>query len=133
MTELNMEELNHLSFGAFIKQRREELGISLRSLAKDLDVSSVYVFDIECGNKYAPNNEEFLTKLFRKLNITPSEEEDLRIMIRINRKDGIDDYLMKQPLAKVALRMAEDANVSDDEWKEFISRLKQLNKEKEQQ
>ena len=132
MTELNMEELNHLSFGAFIKQRREELGISLRSLAKDLDVSSVYIFDIESGNKYAPSNEEFLTKLFRKLNITPSEEEDLRIMIRINRKDGIDDYLMKQPLAKVALRMAEDANVSDDEWKEFISRLKQLNKEKEQ-
>ena len=132
MAELNMEALNHLSFGAFIKQRREDLGISLRTLAKDLDVSSVYIFDIETGNKYAPSNEEFLTKLFRNLNITPSEEEDLRIMIKINRKDGIDDYLIKQPLAKVALRLAENADVSDDEWKEFIFRLQQLNREKEQ-
>ena len=74
----------------------------------------------------------FLTKLFRNLNITPSEEEDLRIMIKINRKDGIDDYLIKQPLAKVALRLAENADVSDDEWKEFIFRLQQLNKDKEQ-
>ena len=93
---------------------------------------SVYIFDIETGNKYAPSNEEFLTKLFRNLNITPSEEEDLWIMIKINRKDGIDDYLIKQPLAKVALRLAENADVSDDEWKEFIFRLQQLNKDKEQ-
>ena len=53
-------------------------------------------------------------------------------MIKINRKDGIDDYLIKQPLAKVALRLAENADVSDDEWKEFIFRLQQLNKDKEQ-
>ena len=109
------------------------MGISLRTLANELKVSAVYIFDIESGNKYAPSNEAFLAKLFQKLNIMPDEEKKLRMMIKINRKDGIDDYLIKQPLAKVALRMAEDADASDDAWKEFISRLKQLNRDNVQQ
>lgn len=129
--ENNLYGWNKSSFGAAIKSKREERKLSLRSLADQLGISAVFMGDIERGNRFAPNKESFLTKLFCILNVTPEEERELRTMILINRKDGVDDYLAKTPAAKIALRMADETGAPDTVWFEFMDRLRELNSTQE--
>ena len=68
--------------------------------------------------------------MFQILNVTPIEERNLRTMLLISRRDGVDEYLSKTPLAKVALRLADETGASDEVWKEFMNRLYELNEEK---
>jgi transcriptional regulator with XRE-family HTH domain len=128
---LNLELLTQFSFGAFIRKKREEKNMTVKDLAKEMNVSNVYISDIERGNRMAPNKEDFLVKLFRTLNVTPEEEKNLRTMILISRNEGIDEYLSKTPVAKVALRMADEANAPDTVWLEFMNRLRELNADKD--
>lgn len=129
--ENNLYGWDKSSFGVAIKKKREEMQLSIRALADQLGISAVFMSDIERGNRFAPSKEEFLEKLFRILNVTPEEERDLRTMILINRKDGVDDYLAKTPAAKIALRMADETGAPDTVWLEFMDRLRELNSTKE--
>ena len=49
----NKPEDKH-TFGHYVRQRREELGISVRRMAAELGITPVYLSDIEKGNRYAP-------------------------------------------------------------------------------
>ena len=45
-------------FGKYISNKRKEKGISLRTMAKDLDISISYLSDLEQGNKMPPNSSK---------------------------------------------------------------------------
>ena len=45
------------TFGSFVRQKRMEQGLSLRGLAARLDLSPVYMSNIETGRKPAPARE----------------------------------------------------------------------------
>lgn len=128
--DLNVNELDRFSFGAFIRKKREAEKLTLRTVAEELQISAAHLGDIERGDRRAPNKEEFLSKLFQILNVTPIEERNLRTMLLISRRDGVDEYLSKTPLAKVALRLADETGASDEVWKEFMNRLYEMNEEK---
>lgn len=121
---LTNTEIDRFSFGKFVRQRREELGKSVRTLAGELELTPAYISDIEKGNRSAPKSK---FDELRELLLIPEEEStdfaDLASATRGNQYEDINPYLGKQPLARVALRKARDFNISDEQWMRFIEQI----------
>ena len=114
--------LDERSFGQFIRQRREELGKTVRGFAAELDITPAYLSDIEKGNRYAPKN--YLDKLKEVLKISEDDEQEFEDLASVSRGSSFEDincYLGKTRMARVALRRARDSQISDDEWEKFIN------------
>lgn len=62
------------TFGAFVRECREERGYSVRSFAKLLGCSAAYLSDIEKGNRYAP--KKYLDKIFEALGLPEEDRQD---------------------------------------------------------
>lgn len=62
------------TFGAFVRQKRMALGISLRGLAARLGLSPVYMSIIETDRKPAPAKEH-LDRLAEELHLSKEERE----------------------------------------------------------
>ena len=67
-------EIDRFSFGQFVRQRREELGMSVRNLAGELELTPAYISDIEKGNRSAPKS-----KFDELRNLLDIPEEDAKI------------------------------------------------------
>jgi len=113
-----------IPFGSFVKERREELGKSLRGLAADLDMTPAYLSDIEKGNRYAP--EKRLKKMVEVLELSGDGVNmfyDLAGQSRNNNFTDLSEYLGSRPIARVALRKARDMEITDSQWREIIKGL----------
>lgn len=118
-------------FGNFISTKRKENGISLRTMAKDLNISISYLSDLEQGNKMPPNssNEKYrdlITNIISYLKMNDTDKEmclnfaDNDLIKKGHISNDITNYMEQTPLASVALRKAKDLNYSDDDWKKII-------------
>ena len=118
-------------FGNFISNKRKEKGISLRMMAKDLNISISYLSDLEQGNKMPPNssNEKYrdlIINIIDYLNMTDADKDkclnfaDNDLAKKGHISNDITDYIGQTPLTSVALRKAKDLNYSDDDWKKII-------------
>jgi len=117
---------NDTTFGDYIKNRREDLGKSLRGCADELGVTPAYLFDIEKGNRPAP--EKKLDKFIEVFGIIGDELNtfyDLAGLSRKNNFPDLADYIGNSTLARVALRTARDVNLPDSRWQEIIDQMKQ--------
>jgi len=118
-------EKNQMSFGAFVRTKRESLGKSLRSVAADIDMAPAYLSDIEKGNRWPP--VKYLEKLAEVLGIKSVEElslfYDLAGEIREGSYPDLTDYIGKTDIARVALRKARDHNISEEKWQQFIDTI----------
>lgn len=121
---LTNTEIDRFSFGKFVRQRREELGMSVRTLAGKLELTPAYISDIEKGNRSAPKSKfDELCELLCIPEEDATDFADLASATRNNQFEDINPYLGRQPLARVALRKARDYNISDDQWKNFINQM----------
>lgn len=114
---------NSDKFGIYVRERRIELGITLRDFAKKLNLSPSYISDIENGNRTAPLS--YLNKVASLLNIDKTELNyfyDIAGCSHSNWPD-INDYLAKKPSARKAIRLAKDKNMSEKEFSEIILSL----------
>ena len=121
--------LDERSFGQFIRQRREELGKTVRGFAAELDITPAYLSDIEKVNRYAPKN--YLDKLKEVLKISEDDEQEFEDLASVSRGSSFEDincYLGKTRMARVALRRARDSQISDDEWEKFINDIDKSSK-----
>ena len=125
------------TFGAFIREKRinAEPSISLRKMAELLNLSPVYMSDIETGREYAPKSE-VLTNLTRILKLNKSEQDEmyeLAAKTKLNDPVPADlpDYISSNEYARIALRMARDVDATDTEWQEFIEKLKRRSEHQE--
>lgn len=118
-------------FGNFISNKRKEKGISLRMMAKDLNISISYLSDLEQGNKMPPNSSnkkyrDLIINIIDYLNMNDADKEkclnfaDNDLAKKGHISNDITDYIGQTPLASVALRKAKDLNYSDDDWKRII-------------
>ena len=124
--------MDRYSFGAFLRERREELGLSVRELAKNLGISAVYLSDIERGNRNAPSNDDLLNKLMKYLDIPESEKEyftDLAAATRDFVFPDINLYLGREYKARYAMRYARDLNMDDKFWTQIIEELSRREEE----
>ena len=124
-------EVDDRTFGKYVKERREALGMSIRGLASELKVSAAYISDIEKGNRYAPSQGK-LDKLIEVLRI-PEEYRvafnDLASATHGFTYEDINPYLGREPHARVALRKAEKMGLSDSFWISVIEQMDQAEAE----
>jgi len=124
------------TFGAFIRRKRleSEPYLSLRKLAEMLDISPVYMSNIEVGRNAAPK-EDILENLARILKLDKREREMFYDLAAESKNftavpGDLPEYISANEYAKIALRVAKDVDATDDEWIEFIEKLKKRGKSK---
>ncbi len=118
-----------MTFGQYIKEKRESLGKSLRSVAADIGMAPAYLSDVEKGNRWPP--VKYLEKMIRVLQIPQSELNtfyDLAGDIREGSYPDLTDYIGKTDIARVALRTARDHNIPDEQWQAFIDTINSQSK-----
>lgn len=82
------------TFGIFLKEKRQQNGLSLRALGKQIGISHIYLYNIECGKK-APPNDAVLKRLVTALGL---DEKDKLLFFDIATKcksdiDGSNYYI----------------------------------------
>jgi len=130
---------DELTFGSFIRKKRLELKpyISLRKMAELIDIVPSYVSTMETGYSSAPS-EEILADIARVLKLDKQEQE---LMYELAAKsktytaipEDLPEYISTNEYARIAMRVAKDVDATDDEWIEFIEKLKKRGQQKEEE
>ena len=114
------------TFGAFVRQKRMEQGLSLRRLAARLGLSPVYMSNIETDRKPAPT-QEYLDKLAEELHLSKADRELFLDLAAASQKmkvpADLPEYIMERDIVRAALRTAKEVDATDEEWQEFIDRI----------
>ena len=114
------------TFGSFVREKRQSIGLSLRTLAAKLDLSPVYLSNIENDRRPAPTRA-YLERLEQELHLNKVETEqmlDLAAKSQNNRVSAdLPDYIMDREIVRAALRTAREADATDQEWQDFIDRI----------
>ena len=114
---------NRDKFGTYVRERRTELGITLRDLAERLNVSAAYMSDIEKGNRKAPVSH--LEQMLIELAVEPEEIEfflDLSGCTHSNWPE-INEYLASCKGARDAVRLARDMGLSEQKFLELVNKI----------
>lgn len=117
----------HDSFGSFIKEKRLLREISLRKFAGQLDISPVYLCNMEKDRNPAPK-DDILSRMAELLLLSDQDAEVLYDLAAKSKNmptvsKDLPEYIMERDIVRVALRTAKDVDATDEEWQEFISRL----------
>ncbi|HHX57135.1 MAG TPA: helix-turn-helix transcriptional regulator [Clostridiales bacterium] len=123
----------NLTFGGFLSEIRKSKGVLSKDLAMHLGVSAVYICDVEKDRKAAPKSE-YLEKISEYLGLSNDEQNTMYDLAATEQacKKGISpdlpDYIMEKDIVRTALRTAKQYNIDDDEWLEFIEKIKRKSK-----
>lgn len=138
LTKEQIKNYDSHSFGNYIRNRREELGFSCRAFAIKMDMSAVYLSDIENGNRPAPlkvrNGKDYINDFIKHLIIPEEEIEFFYEMAAATRgiSSDLQQYIKNNRHAQIALRLACEVNLSDEEWQAFISNILEAKKKKDE-
>lgn len=104
------------TFGSFVREKRQSIGLPLRTLAAKLDLSPVYLSNIENDRRPAPTRA-YLERLEQELHLSKVETEqmlDLAAKSQNNRVSAdLPDYIMDREIVRAALRTAKEADATD--------------------
>lgn len=118
-----------MTFGEYLKQKRLDKEITLRGFAKLVDKSPVYLCDLEKGRKAAPSME-VMQKMVSKLALNKEESErfyDLAALEQTAKNPipkDLNAFLKDNHVIVSALRTAKDLDATDEEWQDFIDKLR---------
>jgi transcriptional regulator with XRE-family HTH domain len=119
-----------ITFGSFIRQKRVNLEpyISLRKMAELLDISPVYMSNIENDRNPAPK-DDILEHMSQLLKLDKQEREQMYELAAKSKTytavpGDLPEYISANEYARIALRVAKDVDATDKEWQEFIEKLK---------
>lgn len=121
-------------FSDYLKEKRIEKDITLRKMAKDLNISVSYLSDIESGHKMAPNSKDdkyknLIDDISKYLELNEIDKSKLVELADMNLADrghisnDITNYIGQTPLASVALRKAKETNLTNDDWERIIENM----------
>ena len=126
-----------LTFGSFVRSKRiaVEPYISLRKMAELLDISPVYMSNIETDRNAAPK-DDILEKLATLLKLTKQETEQMYELAAKSKAytavpGDLPEYISAHEYARIALRVAKDYDATDTEWQEFIEKLKKRSRQED--
>ena len=114
------------TFGSFVREKRQSIGLSLRTLAAKLDLSPVYLSNIENDRRPAPTRA-YLERLEQELHLNKAETEQMLALAAKSQNNRVSadlpDYIMDREIVRAALRTAREADATDQEWQDFIDRI----------
>jgi hypothetical protein len=92
-----------------------------------LELSPVYICDVEKSRKPAPSDER-LKQSIDLLKLTKEETEKLYDLSANSRTknaiaNDLPEYINANNIVRVALRTAKNVGATDREWEEFIEKL----------
>lgn len=111
-----------MAFGEYVKQKRQEKGITLRGLAEKLGIVPSYMSDIENNKRNAPN-QDILKKMIEVLELNEEESNELLDLAAASKESialDLTKYVSDNPNVRVALRTAKELEFGDDEWIKII-------------
>ena len=115
------------TFGGFLKRKRLERELTLRSFAGMLEISPVYLCDLE-KDRVALSKRSRLQQIAELLRFDKKDTDLLYDLAALARSKPVvsgdlPEYIMENEIVRVALRTAKDAGATDAEWLEFIEKL----------
>ena len=123
--------MDKLTFGGFVRQKRIEREMSLRTLAQRLELSPVYMSNIENNLKPAPSQAK-LDKIASLFMLDKADTELMWDLAAKSKKQRVSvdlpEYIMDRDIVRVALRTARECEATDADWQEFIDKLNKRSK-----
>ena len=117
-----------MTFGEYIKEKRLEKGITLRGFAEIIDISPVYMCNLEKGRRPAPS-EAIMEKIIERLMLN-KEERNLLYDLAAREQSAknpvpkdLNGFLKNNRVIVSALRTAKDLDATDEEWQELNENL----------
>lgn len=117
---------DNITFGAFLAQKREEKDITLRELARQLEISASFLSDVE-NNRKPPLTADRLENVASILLLSIEDKTkmyDLAGKQRNTIPPDLPEYIIERDYVSAALRTARDLDAGEEEWKRFIEDLK---------
>jgi transcriptional regulator with XRE-family HTH domain len=111
------------AFHKYIRNRRENLGISLRSVAKSLNLSAPFLCEVEFG--YKPLPIQHAVKLSQLLQIPEEEKNDFLDFASLSYSQcapDLTDYMLQSRDARLAIRYLIENNISGSELLDFVQK-----------
>ena len=113
------------TFGSYIIEKRMERQITAREFSKRINLSAVYICDIEKDRRAAPR-AEILHKMAAALLLTNTERHtfyDLAAKSKNTVSDDLPEYIMENDIVRKALRTAKELDIDMGMWQSFINRI----------
>lgn len=123
-----------MEFGTYLATCRAKKKIPIRKFALQIGISPSFLCDLESGARSFPAKSKFpnlLNKIVVALELNKKEEECLRSLAEQSMLKGdkipseISSYLKRVPAASVALRKANEKNVSKEKWEKILQILEE--------
>lgn len=114
-----------MTFGEYLKHKREEKQITLRELARRLELSAPFVSDVE-NNRRAPLTEERLATLAEVLNLNDAEKAEMYDIVGHQKgllAPDLNPYVNDRPYVNAALRTARNLEANEEDWNRFVDDL----------
>lgn len=119
-----MADTDGRTLGDVLRNKRVELDISLRDLAKKLAIAPSYLSDIE-NNRRVPS-EDVLERLAAELKLKLDD-----LMARAGRfGDDAERYMKQHPTAGVLFRRISDKRLPDEDLKKLLSTVDKMGTKK---
>ena len=123
-----------MEFGNYLSQKRTEKRIPIRKFALLIGISPSFLCDLENSTRAFPAKSKFpnlLEKMIGALELNEKDAEQFRSLAEQSMLKGdkvspeISAYLKRVPEAAVALRKANENNISKEQWEELIKILEE--------
>lgn len=125
--------MDNNAFGIFLKAKRQQNGLSLRALGKQVELSHIYLYNIESGKK-APPSDDVIKRLANALKL---DEKSRTLFFDIAARcksdaDGsnyyipvdISQYINENEDAKNIIREANQNKKENSFWNDLLKELK---------
>lgn len=118
-----------ITFGEYVRQKRLDRKITLRSFAKQVGISATFISGMENNDKSAPS-DEVLKNIAEILQLDKGETDklyDLAVQTKASNPLPLDiaETVRENAVVRIALRVAKDLDATDEEWEDFMRRLKE--------
>lgn len=119
-------DYSNLTFGEYIAQKRIQMNISLREMAKLMEFSAPYWSGVEKGKKNPPKYEK-LERLSDILCLDESEKSqmfDLAGKYRNTIAPDVEYYILDNESIIKTFRMLRKMGADENDWRDFLKRIK---------
>jgi len=113
------------TFGAFLKEKRNQQVITLRDMADMIGIGYGYYSDLESGRRIPVLDLEFLNKIITALKLSEDDIKklyDLAGKAREAAPPDLTGYINTSQKARIALRIAKE-KATDEDWERFAEYL----------
>ena len=115
------------NFGVFVREKRLEKGLKLKTFATLVGISPVYESYIENSKRPAPA-ERVLIRMVQALCLSPEDTERLMSLALTSHggpalPQDLIDYINENKCVYEALKTAKECGADENDWLDFIRRL----------